>query len=345
MNHKFDVFALGNALVDYEFRMSESWLAENKMEKGLMTLIDAQQLIGLRQKLEKLIQANQFKRACGGSAANTAIAISQFGGSSYYACRIADDENGHFYADDLTKENVHHAFQGVHRPQIKGTTGCSYVLLTDDADRTMNTFLGISQEFSLVDVDLTALQKSSWLYVEGYLVASPSAQKASVACLQQAKAQGVKTSLTLSDPNMARYFRSGLNEMIEPGLDLLFCNYDEAKEYFVTSELSEIAQAAKKVAKTFVITLGPDGCLVFDGHSLFEMPAIKHGQEKVIDTVGAGDMFAGAFLYGLTRQKNFKQCAQFANHAAGKIITHFGPRLPTKVVQELLKSAVNHQYL
>ncbi|HIK30547.1 MAG TPA: adenosine kinase [Oscillatoriales cyanobacterium M59_W2019_021] len=325
---EYNVYGLGNALADIEFEISVDRLQELKIEKGVMTLIDADRQHEILDRLSDLSP----KLSCGGSAANTAIAISQFGGHSFYSCKVANDETGQVYLEDLIRNGVDSNLLLTDRPD--GVTGKCIVFVTPDADRTMNTHLGISAEFSPEELVPEAIVKSQYLYVEGYLVTSPTGRAAAIRACEIAREAGVKTSLSLSDPNMAEFFKDGLLEMIGSGMDFIFSNESEALKLAKTEDMSEAIAYLKSLAKGFAITRGPSGSLIFDGEEMLEIPPVK---VEAIDTVGAGDMYAGAFLYGITNGMNFTQAGNLASRAAAKLVTSFGPRLHIAETRKLLE--------
>jgi sugar/nucleoside kinase (ribokinase family) len=330
---KYHVYGIGNALVDKEFEVSDQLLADNGIEKGLMTLIEQDQQVTLLQNLKD--QFGLKKRAGGGSAANTIVAVSQFGGKTFYACKVADDETGDFYMKDLAVAGVETKLD-----QIKGdgVTGKCIVMVTDDAERTMNTYLGITSDFSEQDLHLDELKNSEYLYIEGYLVTSDVSRNAAIKARKIASEHGVKTAFTFSDPAMVTYFKDGVSEIIGDGVDVLFCNEEEAQTYTDTSNLDDAIKALSNIAKKVIVTQGPKGAKVVTGdkHVDIEVSAVK-----AIDTNGAGDMFAGAFMYGLTQGMSDRDAGMLASEAAARIVATFGARLEKDVQQGLLKNYMN----
>lgn len=319
MAKKYNVYGLGNALVDMEFEIETEYLKKANIEKGLMTLVDEDR----QNEIIKNLHGIQHKRTCGGSAANTMIAISQFGGSAFYSCKVAKDETGIFYFKDLLNNGVD---TNLHVDQLEsGTSGKCIVLITPDADRTMNTFLGITSLFSKKEIVAEHIKNSEWLYIEGYLVASPTGKEAAIYAREIAEKNNVKTALTFSDVNMVNFFGDGLKEMIGPeGVDLLFCNEAEALAFTKASSIEESIESLKKVAKSFAVTLGARGALVFDGKKeihIVTMPV------EAIDTNGAGDLFAGSYLFGITNGLTPAQSAKLGCMASSTLVTQFGARL------------------
>jgi sugar/nucleoside kinase (ribokinase family) len=328
MNKKYDIYGLGAALVDTEITLTDNDLKEMNVEKGVMTLVDETRQSELIQLLENHLVAS--KKASGGSAANTIIAASYFGGNNFYSCKVADDENGHFYLRDLKEA-------GVKTPSNMklnaGITGKCLVMITPDAERTMNTFLGMSELLSVQELDLQAICDSKYVYIEGYLVTSPTGRAAAIQMREYAQANGTLVAMSLSDPAMVQFFREGLLEMMGSGIDLLFCNQDEACGFTDTVDVNLACEALKKYTKKFAITCGSQGAFVFDGKALIK---IEPHQVKAIDTNGAGDMFAGAFLAGLIKGRNFKDAGNFASKAASKVVSQYGPRLKPEQHQILV---------
>ena len=218
-----------------------------------------------------------------------------------------------------------------------GTTGRCIVKITPDAERTMCTHLGVTAHYSIDDIQESALIQSRYLYIEGYLVASTTARLASVMAKRLADTHQIKTAITLSDLNMIQYFGDGLKEMIGTGVELLFCNEAEALLFCGAESLTAAVDCLKQYARTFAITLGAKGALVYDGHTAHLIPGAP---TKVLNTVGAGDVFAGAFLYGLTQGYSYVEAGQLANRAAAKVVAQLGPRLSKKDSLDLLTADI-----
>lgn len=326
MAKKFDVYGIGNALVDMEFEVTADFLKEANIEKGLMTLVDEAR----QTEIVNTLTGTQHKRSCGGSAANTMIAVSQFGGKSFYSCKVASDETGDFYFKDLMDNGVE---TNLSTSSLEsGITGKCIVLITPDADRTMNTFLGITQNFSTKELIEEHIKNSNYLYIEGYLVASPTGKEASIKAKKIAETHNVKTALTFSDVNMVNFFAEGLSEMVGSGVDLLFCNEAEAFAYTKSNNIDEAVAGLKKIAKTFAITRGPKGALVFDGEEEIHVVTIP---VEAIDTNGAGDLFAGAMLYGINNGMTYAEAAKLGCLASSTLVTQFGARLKKEQITKV----------
>jgi sugar/nucleoside kinase (ribokinase family) len=323
---KYDVYGLGNALVDMEFEINDQFLTDNSIDKGVMTLVDE------NQQHELITQLDVFEgnKASGGSAANTIIAVSSMGGSAYYSCKVADDELGDFYLNDLKTADVGCNMNGKHKG---GITGKCLVMITPDAERTMHTFLGVSSEMSPYELNEDAIKNSSYCYLEGYLTTSVSGKAANIEARKIAEASNVKTALTFSDPFVVEHFRDGFTETIGDGIDLLFCNEAEALSYTDKSSIEDAAEVIKTFANTFAITLGAEGAVVYDGTDLIQIAA---NTVTAVDSNGAGDLFAGAFMHGLTHGKSYEEAGIVASKASSIIVSQFGPRLKLEQYRSLV---------
>jgi len=331
--NKYHVYGIGAALVDTEIQVSDHDLDSMSVEKGLMTLVDETRQEELNRHLEgHLVYA---KLASGGSACNSVFAAASFGADSFYSCKVANDSNGQFFLNDLKQAGIQCIDQG-HGDE--GVTGKCLVLISPDAERSMNTHLGISESLSNAQIDEQAIANSQYLYAEGYLVTSTTGRAAAVTARQIAEKHGVKTAISLSDPGMVEFFKDGLNEMIGGGVNLLFCNEDEAKGWAETDDIDIAIEKLKLTAETFAVTLGAKGAIVYDGQKLIDIAAHS---VKAVDTNGAGDMFAGAFLYAITHGCSYAEAGKLASLASAAIVTQYGPRLATTQHAELLKKALN----
>lgn len=315
----YHIYGIGNALVDKEFEVSDDFFAVAGIQKGVMTLIDADQ----QAHLLELLQARYGlkKRACGGSAANTIIGASYFGAKTFYTCNVASDESGDFYVADLKAAGVDTNMDG---ERDQGVTGKCLVMVTPDAERTMNTYLGITSDLHEKHIHEDALASSEYVYIEGYLVTSDTSRAAAIRVRELARKHGVKIAMTFSDPAMVQFFKDGLLEMLGDGVDLLFCNEQEAMLLAGSDNLDDALVTLKQHAKAFAVTLGAKGALAFDGRTLHE---IAPHVVKAVDSNGAGDMFAGAFLYAITHGHDFAAAGRLASAASAQVVSQFGPRL------------------
>ena len=316
---QYDVYALGNALVDKEFEVSDDFLAHEQIQKGIMTLVDAESQNVLLGRLTAKFGLK--KRAGGGSAANTLYAVSQFGGQTFYSCRVANDEFGDFYVNELGHHNID---TNLGEQRADGVTGKCLIMVSPDAERTMLTCLGISEKIDSSDINVEALKNSKFLYLEGYLVSSESGRAACIEARRIAEAAGVMTTMTLSDAAMVQFFRGGLEEMIGNGVGMMFANKTEALNWTGKDSIEDALTELHKIAKVLVVTLGAKGAIVSDQGKVTHIDPVT---VKAIDTNGAGDMFAGAFLYGISSGMSYAQAGDLASHAAARVVSQFGPRL------------------
>jgi len=315
---KYDIYGIGAALVDTEVEVSDTFLANAGIDKGVMTLVDEARQAELLGALSD--ETGYMLRKCGGSVCNSMVAASSLGAQAFFSGKVADDDDGQLYIDDLKEAGVEFHTAG----QEPGITGKCLVMVTDDAERTMNTFLGASEALSAREIDQVALVDSEWFYVEGYLVTDEARTVATKAAVELAKYNGVKVAISLSDPFVVAVFGDILRQVIGDGVDLIFCNKDEAMAFTGTETLEAASEALKQYTKTFAITDGAKGAVTFDGSSLNQSESVK---AEAIDTNGAGDMFAGAFLYAITSSKSYGWAADLANDCAARVVAQFGPRL------------------
>ena len=325
---KYDVYGLGNALVDIVTEVSDQFIKDHEVEKGVMTLVE-------EDRQHQLVTAMNIKEEdmqCGGSAANTVIATSQFGGKSYYSCKVANDVAGLFYLKDLKSNGIDTYLTEQTAPS--GITGKCLVMTTPDAERTMNTYLGITSDLSSKEIQEEALKDSKYLYLEGYLVTSDTGLDAMKQAKKMAEDNDVKVALTFSDPSMVKYFKPQMESVVGASVDLLFCNEEEAMLYTGKETISEAREELKKVAKRFAITQGKNGAVIFDGDTFID---IEPYPVQAVDSNGAGDMFAGAFMYAITNGHSFADAGKLASLASSVVVTKFGPRLAWHEAKELLK--------
>ena len=330
---KYDVYGIGNALVDTEFEVTEDFLKEQNIEKGCMTLLDR---AGYQSLLKILRQRYEVKtQSGGGSAGNSLYALTQFGGNAFYSCRVANDPVGEYFLQELGHNNI----ETVDHLKTTGISGQCLIMVTPDAERSMCTFLGVSADLSINEIDLQAAQKSKYVYIEGFLVSSYSAKHAIMELKNCARKSNVKVALTFSDPAVVTHFKEALDDVLAGGVDLLFCNEEELKIWANSENFEEACSQISKVAKQFVVTRGANGATLFDGNELI---MIAPHTVTAVDTNGAGDMFAGAFLYGLSQNLDFAAAGSFASAASAQVVTQFGPRLNSTKHNELKIKALKN---
>ncbi len=328
---KYDVYGIGNAIVDIVTEVGHDFFDKNQVEKGVMTLVDEKRQL----ELMKVIDMKKSKMSGGGSAGNTVVALNQFGGKGYYSCLVAHDELGKFFLEDLRRNGVDTNLKYEECP--KGHSGRCLVMTSPDAQRTMNTFLGVSSFLSPEHLDEEAIGQSSCVYLEGYLVASPKGLEAMKETKKIAERNKVEVALTFSDASMVKYFSKQMEDVVGASVDLLFCNEEEAMIFTGTDDLHQAREKLREAAKRFAITLGANGAMIFDGDTYVEIEPYK---VRAIDTNGAGDMFAGAFLYGITHHHSYAEAGKLASLASSRVVTQWGPRLTPDHAKKILADLI-----
>lgn len=329
---KYDVYGIGNAIVDIITEVDHTFFETNNVEKGVMTLVDEKRQL----QLMKAIDMKKSKMSGGGSAGNTVTAVNQFGGKSFYSCLVAQDDLGKFFLKDLKRNNVDTNLTFSQCPP--GYTGRCLVMTSPDAQRTMNTFLGVSSFLSPQHLDETAIRNSTYVYLEGYLVASPKGLEAIKETKRMAEKNKVDVALTFSDPSMVKYFSKQMEEVVGASVDLLFCNEEEAMIFTGTNSINEAREKLKQAARRFAITLGANGAMIFDGDTFIQIEPYK---VRAVDTNGAGDMFSGAFLYGITHGHSYAEAGKLASLASSRVVAQFGPRLQPEQAKKVLAGLVD----
>ena len=319
----YDVFGVGNAIVDIQLQVDDAFLHHIDVAKGLMTLVDAEQQV----KVLAALAGRATNRSSGGSACNTIVGVADLGGKAVYAGKTAVDDLGTFYVDDLRKV-------GVDVPVAAGTgatTATSVILITPDAQRTMLTHLGISVTLSPNDMPEDAIARSQYVYIEGYLLTGDSTRAAALRAIELAKKHRVKVALTISDPFVVQLQRDLFWELVKGPVDLLFANLEEARSLTGEHDPIEAARAIHRHATNVALTLGADGSLLMHGDQVYPIEGVG---VKAVDTTGAGDMYAAGVLYGLTHGMTWKQAGQLASHAAARVVSQMGARLDRKFTQD-----------
>ena len=327
---KYDLCCLGSALVDVTFQIDDDFTRKNEergISKGAMTLIDKDDQNSLINELRDLKKSPE--RACGGSGTNSIVAASLFGSKCFMSCIVSDDENGKFFLRDLSVNGVGHASKLIDSDLPSGQC---LVMISDDAERTMCTNLGVNSEFSPNDVDERIIKNSEYLFLEGYLVASPKGYDSFKKAIELACKHGTKVALSLSDAFIVNTFEKELKELISTKCDLIFCNEIEAMEFSGSREEEEIFSYFKDFTPNLLITKGPEGCTGFEQDYKFNVPGIK---VKAIDTNGAGDMFAGAVMNAISESKSLEESAKFGCFAASKTVQSSGPRMTNEEYKKI----------
>ena len=317
---KYDISALGNALVDTQYKVSHEFLSSVGLEADSMTLASAEEHAPIIEKL--ITMGAESVSDCGGSATNSLVAAANYGSKCHHVCRVADDEDGRKYLESLRAAGVEHI--GVSSENSDMPTGKCLILVTPDAKRTMSSMLGVSAFLGSSDIDYEVVENSKIFYIEGYMVTSDDNFNAVISVLEYLKGKNTIKALSLSDAGIVHGFKDKFKQIESYGIDMIFCNDDEAIAFSDANDISEAVEFYKSKPYMTAITKGAEGSVVVK-----EGVEIHADAEKIIpiDTNGAGDMFAGSFMYAYLQEMPLASCAKFSNYAASKVVETFGPRL------------------
>jgi sugar/nucleoside kinase (ribokinase family) len=313
---KYDVLGIGNAIFDVLVKTDEKFLAEHGMTKGGMALIDEARAASIYRDMGPATEMS------GGSAANTIVGIAGFGARAAYVGRVKDDQIGRLYTHDIRASGV--AFDT--RPASDGpATGCSYILVTGDGERTMNTYLGAAQDLTSGDIDAAEIAASKIVYLEGYLWDPASAKEAFVKAATIAHGAGRQVALTLSDSFCVDRYRDEFLDLMRKGtVDLVFANEAELHSLYQTADFDTALKELRKDTKLGVVTRSEKGCVVASQDGVVAVPAFAI--DRLVDTTGAGDLFAAGFLFGLVRNAGYENAGRLGALAAAEVIQHIGAR-------------------
>jgi sugar/nucleoside kinase (ribokinase family) len=323
---KYDVYAIANAIVDLQVQLEEPEFASTGLEKGTYGMIDQEP----QAKLLEKVGSFKTQRASGGSVANSALLIAQLGGKPAFSCVVGADDLGEFYVAEMNRLGV--KTEGAYNDSLPtGTCAC---LITPDSHRTMRTYLGATTTFAAKNVSEHLLNESQWLFVEGYLFAQEDAKAAVALAVKKAKAAKKKIALTASDTFIINFFGEPLRKLI-PDLDLLFVNKNECCALAETDDEEEAFRRMKSQVPILAMTRSAEGVWVSSPDGEFRVPGNKI---TPVDDTGAGDAFAGSFLYGITQGYDWEKTARLSCYLASKVVAKLGPRLEGDV-KELVKAA------
>ena len=326
---KYDISALGNALVDTQYMVDHKFLQGIGLEPDSMTLASAEEHSPIIDKLQQM--GVESVSDCGGSATNSLVAASYYGSNCHHVCRVANDEDGKKYLESLQKAGVKHI--GFSKEVSELPTGKCLIFVTPDAKRTMSSMLGISAYLGSKDIDFDAVDNSKIFYIEGYMVTSEENFNAVTSVLKNINSENTLKALSLSDAGIVHGFKDKFKEIESFGIDMIFCNDDEAIAFAGVENLEEAIEFYKKQSYMIAITKGAEGSIVIkDGKEIFS-PA---EQITPIDTNGAGDMYAGSFMHAFLNGCDISECARFSNYASSKVVETFGPRLNSEGYQDVL---------
>ncbi len=319
----YDVVGIGNAIVDIIARCDDSFLSNHGMEKGFMQLISA------GQAEEIYADMGPASEQSGGSVANSCAGIASLGGSCAFVGRVAQDQFGKVFAHDIRSIGVTYD-----TPPVDAglPTARCLVLVSEDGERTMNTFLGASTELDREDVDLETIISAKVTYLEGYLFDRAAAKAAFHSAARLARSNGRKVALSLSDAFCVDRHRADFLELVRGGVDILFANEKEITALYQLNSFEEAASAVRAEAEIAVLTRSEAGSVIVSGSDTVEIPADR--VEKVVDATGAGDLYAAGFLFGLTRGHSLETCGKLGSLAASEVISHLGAR-PEASLKEL----------
>jgi len=315
-NARYDVLGIGNAIVDVIARAEDDFLQKQGMNKGTMALIDEARAQAIYSAMGPAVEVS------GGSAANTIVGLSSLGGRGAFVGRVKGDDLGQAFSHDIRASGV--AFTTP--PASSGpSTGRCYVLVTPDGERTMNTFLGAAQDLHPADIDEGMIASSAIVYLEGYLWDPKNAKDAFLKAAKTAHQAERKVALSLSDAFCVDRWRDEFLQLMRSGtVDLIFANEAELQSLYQTSDFDTAIKALRSDIDIAVVTRSEKGCLVLGPDGIEAVPAFP--VERVVDTTGAGDLFAAGFLSGLARGADDRTCGRLGALAAGEVIQHIGAR-------------------
>ena len=325
-NKKVDLIGLGNAIVDIIVNIEDEFLEINNLDKGSMNLINSDE----SQRL--LENCKVIKQISGGSSANTVVCLAELGNKVQFIGRVKNDEFGNFFSSDIKKSNTIFNTQTINEGP---STAHSIILITPDAQRTMCTYLGASIEFEPGNIDFNAIKNSKYLYLEGYLWDSELAKNAFLEAAKIAKSSNTKIILSLSDSFCVDRHRESFLELINNYIDIVFCNQSEVLSLLKEDNLEGCQECLSSLCELVVITLGNEGSLIVNKDKTEKIKASLKG--KLIDTTGAGDIYAGGFIHGLIKNYSIKKCGQIGSVCAGQIITELGSRSNTDLKELINK--------
>lgn len=313
-----DVVGIGNAIIDLLAHADDKFLERHQLARGAMTLID-------EATAENLYAAmGPVTRASGGSAGNTIAGLGSLGAACGYIGKLRDDELGAAYRHDLLAAGVR--FTTAMATDGPATARC-IIFVTSDGERTMNTYLGACVNLTADDIDEALVASAKVTYLEGYLYDDPQAKAAFHRAADIAHAAGRKVALSLSDAFCVERHRADFLDLVENRVDILFANETEVASLFQSNDLDSALARLATMVDLAAVTLGAEGSVVVRGDERIKSAATR--VERVVDTTGAGDLYAAGFLYGLTQDQPLAECARIAGLAAAEVISHFGARPET----------------
>jgi sugar/nucleoside kinase (ribokinase family) len=326
---QFDVYGVGNSLVDIQAHVSDAALGELGFQKGIMTLVNGE----IQQRVLAHLHGVDVTRCAGGSAANTVMGVADFGGSAAYAGKVGRDSLGEFFLDDMRTVGTI-----IDVPATDQPTGTCVILITPDAQRTMLTSLGASATLGPNDIDEQHVRNAKYVYVEGYLFGGEPTRSAALRAMELAKRHGTKVAFTVSDPFLIHTHRDAFWSLIEGPVDLLFCNLDEARALTGETDAIACAHAIHQHAENVALTMSEHGSILMHQGEVIPIEGVP---VKAVDTTGAGDMYAAGILYGVTNGLTWRQAGRLASHAAARIVGQLGARLQEPFTPDEIRAIIN----
>ena len=312
---RYDVVGIGNALVDVQSRESDAFIIEHGLNRGSMTLIDEDRAKVLYDAI------GTAREESGGSAANTLAGVASFGGSAAFIGKVRNDQLGDIFVHDIRATGVDFwTASATKGPQ----TGCSLIVVTEDGERTMNTYLGAAQNLSPEDVDPGIIQAAKVTYLEGYLWDPPLAKDAFLKAAGLAHAADRAVSLSLSDPFCVDRYREEFTNLVHREIDILFANEDELLSLYQTEDLNAAIADVRKYCALAAVTRSARGSIIITEEAVLQIPADPVA--SVVDSTGAGDQYAAGFLFGWSQGMSLQRCGALGSAAAAEVIQHFGAR-------------------
>jgi sugar/nucleoside kinase (ribokinase family) len=313
---KFQVVGIGNAMVDVLSNADEGFLEANGIGKGIMQLIDMPRAVDLYSRI------GPAREISGGSAANTIAGVAHLGGRTAYVGKVKDDQLGAIFAHDLRAQGA--VYETELAPKDAGhETGRCIIIVTPDGERSMNTYLGWSEFLTPADIDEAQMAEAEWIYLEGYRFDGPESHQAFARAIDACKGAGGRVSITLSDAFCISRHRDAFHRMIVDDVDLLFANRAEMLAMYQTEDFDAALKAAAQEVAIVACTDGADGAHILSDGQHWHVPAVP---TKIVDATGAGDLFAGAFLWAITNAHDLETAGKMGNLAASEIISHIGAR-------------------
>ncbi len=315
-----DMVGIGSAIVDIIARCDDDFITAQNLQKGSMRLIDASEVERLYNLMGPAVEVS------GGTVPNTSVGLASFGGKAAFIGKTAQDQFGHVFSHDLRAIGVTFKTEPM---QDSAPTARCLILVTPDGERTMNTYLGAAAELSTAEIDPELIRDSKVLYLEGYSFDGPKAKEAFYEAARIAKAEGTTVALTLSDPFCVERHRQSFLDFIKSSVDLLFANHHELLSLYETENLEEACSRIRADCKLAAVTRSAAGSLIVAQDRTVEVPAMP--VQKVVDTTGAGDLYAAGFLFGFARNMDLEVCGRLGSIAAAEVISHVGPRPETSL--------------